>query len=169
MVTRWWLVCWSTEPHYYWQNWLWKTPFPKQYFVLCLWYLITLSICLGINSMVLSITSVGKAKTVWIIHFENCQKVSLVRFLLTASYLRFLPIRWKTFSIGLGSGERADILNKQYPTFSIASLDILQLCEGSPSWRNNLPFLLFPLENILGNSSSMNFTNFSPLILPSYW
>ena len=141
MVTRWWLVCWSTEHHYYWKNWLWKTPFSNQYFVLCPWYLITLSMRLGIDSMPLSIISVGKAKTVWIILFENWLQVSLVRFLLTASSLSFLPIRWKTFSIRLRSGERAGILKKWHPTFSIAYLHTLRFFERSLSWKNNLPFL----------------------------
>ena len=76
---------------------------------------------------------VRKTKTVCIILFENRLKVSLVRFLFTASSLRFLHIRWKTFSIELRSGERARILNKRHPTFSIASLDILQFCKGSRS------------------------------------
>ena len=125
LVTCWWFVCWSTEHHYYWQNCLWKTPFSNQYFVLCPWHLRTLPIRLGIDSMVLSVTSVGKAKIVWIILFENYLKFSLARFLLTASSLSFLPIRWKTFSIELRSGERAGILNKRHPTFSIASLDSL--------------------------------------------
>ena len=141
LVARWWLVCWSTEHHYYWKNWLWKTPFSNQYFVLCSWYLITLSMRLGIDSMPLSIISVGKAKTVWIILFENWLKVSLVRFLLTASSLSFLPIRWKTFSIRLRSGERAGILKKWHPTFSIAYLHTLRFFERSLSWKNNLPFL----------------------------
>ena len=141
LVARWWLVCWSTEHHYYWKNCLWKTPFSNQYFVLCPWYLITLSMRLGIDSMPLSIISVGKAKTVWIILFENWLKVSLVRFLLTASSLSFLPIRWKTFSIRLRSGERAGILKKWHPTFSIAYLHTLRFFERSLSWKNNLPFL----------------------------
>ena len=99
-----------------------KDSFSNQYFVLCPWHLITLSIRLGIDSMVLSITLVGKVKTVWIILFENCLKVSFVRFLLTASSLSLLPIRWKTFSIGLRSGERAGILNNDTQLFPLLPL-----------------------------------------------
>ena len=168
LLTRWWLVYWSTELHYYWQNWLLKTPFSNQYFVLCLWHLITLSIPFGIDSMVLSITSVGKAKTVWIILFEVFLKVSLVRFLLIAFSQSFLSIRWKRFFIGIRSGECADMLNKQHPTYAIASLDILKFCKGSPSWRNNLSILFFPFKNISGICPSIKLTNFSPLILPLY-
>lgn len=70
----------------------------------------------------MSFTSTGKAKTVWVILFEDCLKVSLVKFLLTMSSLR-----WKMFSIRLRSGECAGILNKQHPTTSTASLDTLEI------------------------------------------
>ena len=70
-----------------------KTPFLNQYFVLCVRHLITLSIRFGIESIVLSITSIGKTNPIWIILFQNFLKVSLVRFLLTASSMSFLPIK----------------------------------------------------------------------------
>ena len=93
----------------------------------------------------LSIISIGKAKTVQIILFENCLKVCLVRFLFTAYYLSLLCIRWNIFSGGLRSRERAGILNRLNPYFSIVSLNILQFYEGLPSSKTAYLFYCFLL------------------------
>lgn len=128
-----------------------------------------LSICLGIDLMDWSIISMGKAKTVSIILSENCLKISLVRFLHTASSLSILYNRWKTFSMALRSGECSGKLNKTPTTL----LPLVYCSFYITILKKQFTFFYFSfqkhIKKLFFSKLSKLFSINSPFILATYF
>ena len=71
----------------------------------------------------------------------------------SASFFSFSPTRWKIFSMGLRSRDRAGILNYLQPIESIACLATTLFWLVSPSCKSNFPLGFADFPNILGNFS----------------